>query len=117
MFLQTPAQCFTRAQRNNGQLAKRQAGRGGPLVTHQRDGVLIGGQAVERRTVKAGEALQLVQCVTLLESFCVQLDGRIGGVATGATAGVFLGVLGVRCRVGAQKELAAAAVAASSRET
>ncbi len=45
----------------------------------------------------------------MFECFSVQLDGREGCVAAGATACGFLGVLRVRRRVGAQEKLAVAA--------
>ena len=59
--------------------------------------------------MQAGETFQLVQCIALLERLGVHLDGSVCGVATGTTAGGFLGVTGMRCRVGAEEELRVAA--------
>ncbi len=110
MFLQqAPAQFFTGAQRDNVQLAEWQAGRGGPFFTNQGDAIGVGRQTVEARAVEAGKRFELVQRITLFERFGIQLDGGVRGVAAGAAAGGFLGVLGVRRRIGAEEELRAAA--------
>ncbi|MNM20265.1 hypothetical protein D3C81_306010 [compost metagenome] len=54
--------------------------------------------------MQAGKAFELVQRIALLERFGVHLDGCVGGVATRASAGGFLGVTGVWRRVGAEEE-------------
>ena len=101
MFLQqAPAQIFTGAQRDNVQLAEWQAGRGGPFFANQGDAIGVGRQTIEARAVEAGECFELVQRIALFERFGIQLDGGVRGVAAGAAAGGFLGMLGVRRRVG-----------------
>ena len=62
----------------------------------------------------AGEGFQLVQRLALLEGFGIQLDGRERGVAAGAAAGGFLGMLRMGCRVGSEN-FGLPLVAASSR--
>ncbi len=109
MLQQAPAQFFPGAQRDDTLLAQWQLGRGYPVFTDQGDVVGIARQAIEVRAVQAGKAFQLVQRMALLEGFGIQLTGGIGGVAAGAAAGRFLGVLGVWRRIGAEEELGAAA--------
>ena len=65
-------------------------------------------QAVPVRAVEAGERFQPVERAGLLESFGVQFQRGVGGVAAGAAAGSFFGHLRVRRRIGAEEEFRAA---------
>ena len=55
----------------------------------------IARQAVEVRTKVAGKGLQLVECTVGFKHFGIQFNGTKGRVATGAAAGVLLGLPGV----------------------
>ena len=68
------------------------------------DLVGVAGQAMEVRAMKTGEALQLVQGPRLVEDLCVEFDGGVGAVDTGATAGAFLGADGMGGAVRTEKE-------------
>ncbi len=75
-----------------------------PAPALQGDRARIARQTVERRAETAGEIVESVQSIALLESRAVQLQ-RIGRrEATGAAAGRFLGVARMRRGVGAEKE-------------
>ena len=80
-----------------------------PLFAPQGDGVAVARQTVVIRAIETGEAFELIQCSRRLKGFRIQFDGSVGAVATGAAAGIFLGVLCVRRAVGAEEELGAAA--------
>ena len=70
----------------------------------QRDGALVERQAVETRAELGGEGLQPVERALLLEGLGIALQCDRRAEDTGATAGAFLLLLQVGCRIGAQEE-------------
>ena len=74
-------------------------------LPHQGDRITVEGQAIETRTVLAGEGLQPPELALGLEHHRVALDREGGVVDAGAATGRLLGLARVGGRIGAQEEL------------
>src|SRR5690554_4212258 len=107
-----PVNGFTSLERDDGAIRQWKLLRHGPGLPHQGNGIGVAWQAVEVRAVEAGKGFQFVQNAQFLKDVCVQADGAVGRVATGAAAGGFLFVPGVGRRIGTQEE---ARIAAGNR--
>src|SRR5262249_40242500 len=66
--------------------------------------VAIAWQAIEIGAMKARECFQPIERTCRLEGLGIELERSVGRVAARTSARVLLGPLGVRCRIGAEKE-------------
>ena len=80
----------------------------GPAVAFQGDGVGVAWQTVKIGAVEAGKTFQFLQGTEFIEGLCIQLNGRVSGIASGTATGGFLGMAGMGSRIGAEEEFAGA---------
>jgi hypothetical protein len=102
-----PCDRLVRAERHDGLITSPNQVGNVPCATFEHDVVCIAREAVEIRTMKAGEALQSIQRMGLLERLGIQLDGRMRGVDAGTAALGFLRIPAVRRAVGAKEKFRA----------
>src|SRR5690554_597836 len=99
-----PVNGFTSLERDDGAIRQWQLLRHGPGLTYQGNGVGVSWQAIKVRAVETGKGFQFVENAEFFKDVCVQANGAVGRIATGAAAGGFLFVAGVGCGICAQEE-------------
>src|SRR5579864_3138317 len=101
---QPPPQDFARSEWRDRKIAVADLARYGVRLATQCNLRLVDWQSVERRPVKRGESLELVEGILLIEHLGIEFERRRRGKNAGAAAGGLLGRDRVRGAVRPEKE-------------